>query len=645
MSAGGMSAGGMSAGGMSAGGMSDCGARIDDMEDGTGRICTGSGRVGVWYAFNDHQANSVQWPAETPPGVPIAMSFIPGSRGASTRGVHTYGTGFTYWGSGVGFDLNFDGTTYRSYDASRYQGVHFWARSSNHDLLRFRISSVSTTAVKYGGTCLSGLVNAPTECVGPAGVQLQLEPEWLEYTVSFAELGVTNERDRLTSIQFMTRGDFDFWIDDVAFLEGEPNCCSNLPTCEGGVRLSDAVLRRTLTGSDAPSAVLSCDLVCGIRSVNLSDAAIQSLGGFECLGALDALSLNGTQITDLAPLSGLTRLHDLNLTNGQLSNLGPLGSLRDLSQLTLAGNRISNVQPLAALTKLQRLSIPNNSLTDVAPLANLTALQLLDLSQNRIVNLGKPLQLPVLSELNLDDNLLTDVAVLTTLNALSLLHLNRNRVTDTSPLAALGQLTVLWLASNRITAPVGSLSGLTKLATLDLSHNQITTLGSLFGLPSLSVLDLGDNQLTEVSELGALTQLLNLSLSQNFIHTLSGSFSFSNMQSLDLSSNGLTDVPEMALSGSHLNAALLAHNQVQDLNAFSHVTFDLLPCGRCDPSAVLDLSDNPVRDLTPLLRSTWPLSGGPFAKLLLTGDPLDCTAQASNLQALSAQGVTAIGCP
>jgi len=88
--------GGAGTGGTGTGGTGpiDCGARIDDMEDGSGRICTGSGRVGAWYAFNDHQKDAVQWPAETPPGTPIAMSLIPGSRGASTRGMHTFGTGF-----------------------------------------------------------------------------------------------------------------------------------------------------------------------------------------------------------------------------------------------------------------------------------------------------------------------------------------------------------------------------------------------------------------------------------------------------------------------------------------------------------------------------------------------------------------------
>src|SRR5688500_8667533 len=38
-----------------------CLGLIDDLEDGTGRICEGDGRIGVWYAFND--GTGTQWPA------------------------------------------------------------------------------------------------------------------------------------------------------------------------------------------------------------------------------------------------------------------------------------------------------------------------------------------------------------------------------------------------------------------------------------------------------------------------------------------------------------------------------------------------------------------------------------------------------
>ena len=665
----------------------DCGARIDDMEDASGRICNGSGRVGAWYAFND-KANSVQWPTATAPGTPIETSLIPGGRATSSRGMHTYGS-VSGWGAGIGFDLDFDGTTYRVYDASRYQGVHFWARSSiGGSILRFRISTASTTAVKYGGTCQSG---APTECVGPTPALLQLEPDWLEYTVSFAELARATERDRLTNIQFMAQGEFDFWIDDVSFIEGEPNCCPDLPACQGGVHFSDASARSALLSPNDSAALLSCSQVCALRSVKLADPAIQSLGGFECLSALDTLTLSTTAVTDLTPLSGLVGLHELSVTQGKLSDLRPLAALHGLRALNLIDNQVADVQPLAALVKLQALSLTNNALTDIASLANLTllkqlmlasnqvqdaspvsllaALQELDLHQNRIGYLGSAFQLPLLAELNLDDNQVSDVTALASLSAVARLYLNRNQVKDASPLARLRQLTRLQLSHNQIETSLGAFSGLSQLWELDLSQNQIGSVGSVSALPQLSYLNLRYNQLTDISELAslsslsslylghnqiwdthalaALTQLATLDLSSNSILTLSGSFAFSRLHSLDLSSNGLGLIPEAAFNGSVMNTVVLAHNHLPELNAFAHVS--LVPWMNADGGrnfggttdvALIDLSDNQVQELAPLLRAGWQNT-----TIVAADNLLDCAVEASTLQSLRARKNSVDVCP
>jgi len=666
----------------------DCGARIDDMEDGSGRICTGAGRVGVWYAFNDQGAQTVQWPAPTSPGTPIETSLIPDGRAASRRGMHTYGGG-SAWGAGIGFDLNFDGATYRLYDASGYQGVRFWARSNTGgSILRFRISTASTTAIKYGGTCQSG---APTECVGPTPLLLQLEPDWREYTVSFAELALSTERARLTNIQFMAQGDFDFWIDDVSFVEGEPNCCPNLPACQGGVHFSDAAARGALLGLNAPEALLGCAQVCALRSANLADPAIQSLSGFECLSALDTLTISTSAVSDLSPLSSLVGLHELSVTQSKVSDLGPLTALRGLRALSLVGNQITDVRALAALSKLQALRLSNNALTDISPLASLislktlllasnqiqdaspvsglAALEELDLHQNRISYLGPAFELPLLPELNLSDNQVTDVTALTALSAITRLYLNRNQVEDASPLAGLRQLARLQLGENRITTPLGAFSGLSQLWELDLSRNQIGSLGTVTELPQISYLNLGYNQLTDVSELAslsslsslflghnqisdphalaALTQLAELGLSNNFIVTLSGSFAFKRLHVLNLASNGLRLIPEPALNGSVMNTVLLAHNQLPELKAFAHIS--LVPWMNSDGGrnfggttdvAELDLSDNQVQDLAPLL-----LAPGGDVTIMAASNPLDCTTQASTVQSLRARNDSVDVCP
>jgi len=664
-------AGGFSSeGGASGADPRECGALIDDLEDGSGRICDGSGRTGVWYVFHD-DAPGKQWPSVTPPGIAIETSLIPGGRGASKRAIHTYGSGFATWGAGVGLDLNFDGANHGLYDASGYQGIHFWARTGNgsHSNVRVRISTASTTAVKYGGTCESG---APTECVGPVGVYLRLEPEWLEYTVSFAELDLftqpkfSAELDRLTNIQFMSQeADFDFWVDDLSFVEGEPNCCPDLTTCQGGARFSNAAVRPALLGRSDVGTGLSCTEVCAVRSASLSDPAIQSLAGFECLGALDTLSIDKSAVTDLAPLAGLQRLHELSVTEAPVRELGPLAELSELRLLTLEKSAIADVRSLVGLVKLQSLSLANNAVADVTPLAELTALTSLDLAGNQIRDLSPISRLRQLGVLNADDNQVSDVSPLGALSMLTRLSLNRNRVQDATPLGALTQLTQLGLDSNRISSPLGVLSGLARLESLDLAHNQINDLGVVSGLRVLRTLQLGDNQITEVgqlaslsslislflgqnqisdpSPLSALTQLSQLDLSNNAIHTLNGSFAFSNLENFNLSNNGLTVIRETALMGSAFNVLALAHNHLQDLSALSRVTFRPEPCERCSRSAALDLSDNQIQDLGPLLLATW--ANYQYPTLVAVDNPIDCSAQASNVQALRALQMKVDICP
>jgi hypothetical protein len=209
-----------------------CGMLIDDMEDGTGRICTGAGRVGVWYAYNDRLGVAV--PPATPPGVPISPFAIDNGVGGSQRAM--YGA-YRYpqpvpspsppgmWGAGLGFDLAFDGNRYGTFDAREMTGISFLVRSTLPKTYFFRVNTVESTPIAYGGTC-------PTEWCGAFQRVFQAGPEWMRQTVRFDELHfwvqapgaqLTFRPDQLTNVQFLlTRyptdsSDSELWLDDVAF--------------------------------------------------------------------------------------------------------------------------------------------------------------------------------------------------------------------------------------------------------------------------------------------------------------------------------------------------------------------------------------------------------------------------------------------
>ena len=607
------------AGGAPEGGSRACGLLIDDMEDGTGRICTGEGRVGAWYAFNDD--TGTQWPLKTPAGIPIETALIVGGRAASLRALRTNGTAFTYWGAGVGFDLNFDGTTYRHYDARRYAGISFWARGQPGQTITFRVSSESNTAALYGGTCVPN-------CSGPVGLPLQLGPAWMKYVVPFSEPalaadGVLRELDRLTNVQFMVHGvPFDFWIDDVSFFESTPGCCPDLPNCQGGIRFKDPALAAAVLTSIAPAATVDCSTVCSLHSLSAMGLGIRDLSGLECLNQLTTLSLTNNEIVNLTPLSEMPGLVELNLEKNSVYSAYPLHGLTNLSSLNLVGNQLDRATGLASLTSLRTLSLSDNRLFDVRDLASLVQLHSLSLSNNQL-----------------------------------------DHVNDLAPLV---QLRTLALAGNVIPS-VAALSGLTELTQLDLSHNRLRTMNDLAGLAKLETLDLADNSISDISEVSAkskLNRLSWLSLARNQIQATGPLSAFSNLGSLDLSGNRIQSLgPEFsARSVRSLNLANnglsqidwpsglsfedldLSNNALSRLTGLSQVHFVNLPCTRCGIiPGTLTLTNNPITDLTPLLAA----SIDSLFIVDLSDDPgIGCAAQASNIQALRARGVTVTSvCP
>ena len=393
--------------GTASGGEAGCGGLIDDLESGSGRICTGSGRIGVWYAFNDGLGE--QWPAPTLPGVPISTSEIPGGRGGSTRAMHTYGQGFAGWGVGVGLDFAFDGTSYGSYDASAFDGIRFWARSDTVQKLRVRVSTRPTTIVDYGGTC-------PAKWCGPHSRDFDVGASWVELSLPFNDLPQADFlRDELTNLQFMPLVEpFDFWIDDVRFYR-DRNCCAHPAAgCEGVIAFPDAALEERVRRSVGKrQGDLRCDDVCDVSPLVASGLAepakIEDLSGLQCLTGLTQLDLHSNQFADVRPLSSLTQLVSLNLADNLIRDAAALSGLHALESLNLQGNRLQSLTGLGDLPQLNWLSVEDNRLVDVAPAAGFTMLMVFRASRNQLADVRALAALPSLSLLLVESNPIQDL--------------------------------------------------------------------------------------------------------------------------------------------------------------------------------------------------------------------------------------------
>jgi hypothetical protein len=475
------------------GGMVACGPLIDDVESGTGRICQGDGRIGMWYTFNDGLGGSAQWPAPTP-GVPIPTSEIPGGRGASKRAMRTYGGARGAWGAGLGIVLWFDGMTYGTYDARAWDGVTFWARTATNapPPIQVRITTPPTTPIKYGGTCTNETASPASSC-NPYDQVVLLSQEWTQYWVAFPHDGRPDfKQDQLSNVQFLVPPgyDYDFWIDDVSFFAGRAGCCPSPPRgCAGAVKFSDATVEQAVRAATArPTGDLACADLCSLVSLSFkAEGPSGGLGGLECVTNLTDLRINygfygvfapspPPAISDLTPLAGLTRLTTLYLSNNAIADIGPLAGLTNLTSLDLRGNQIADIAPLAGLTGLTHLDLGDNYIRSVSALARMTDLDELWLDHNQISQGLDALSLH--SSVDLAYNQVSDLSPFAHFPILTSLNLPGNQVTDLSPLAGNATIALLNVSNNAI-SDLGPLATMTGLGTLVAATNLITDLAPL----------------------------------------------------------------------------------------------------------------------------------------------------------------------
>lgn len=206
-----------------------------DFEDGTARLAPAHGRSGSVYAVNDGTPGGEQQPAPLQParselrcGTPPCADGAPGS----TRALHLVARGFVTWGALFGTDLAYVGgdPPRRTFDASGFTGVSFWARLGTSTAnavdrtIRFALPDANTDA--EGGRCAKagGALDA---CYNDWSRTIELTDAWTRYDVAFSTLqqgdfGMSFPAFRADAIYGLQWKLFpgavvDLWIDDVAF--------------------------------------------------------------------------------------------------------------------------------------------------------------------------------------------------------------------------------------------------------------------------------------------------------------------------------------------------------------------------------------------------------------------------------------------
>lgn len=145
---------------------------LTDMERGAAIEPT-DGRSGGWFALQEPTSSSFMQPA---PGQEFFMTPLNPARGASAQAAHGRGGRLSDWGFSIGFELkSLDGTTVREgYDASRYAGFTFWARTRSGVVQSRAAVIVPETSTK------SGLCGPPRpfQCGDNPGIEFTVTESW-----------------------------------------------------------------------------------------------------------------------------------------------------------------------------------------------------------------------------------------------------------------------------------------------------------------------------------------------------------------------------------------------------------------------------------------------------------------------------------
>jgi hypothetical protein len=205
-------------------------AVISDFELGTAKENVVAGRDGSWFLYNDKTATGMQMPVKTA-NMPLVAEG-PGACG-SAFAFHTTATGFTGFGAGAGVDFapkTVAGGPTVVYDGTAYTGISLSAKAATPILLRLSVSDANTDkeGIALGGTCVDTTDRTnPNRCGDYFGSNLNVTTDWQDFQISFAMMGQNGwgmpvptgiDKTRLFSLRLQAKGDFDLWIDNVAFL-------------------------------------------------------------------------------------------------------------------------------------------------------------------------------------------------------------------------------------------------------------------------------------------------------------------------------------------------------------------------------------------------------------------------------------------
>ncbi|XP_069785552.1 internalin A-like isoform X3 [Narcine bancroftii] len=310
----------------------------------------------------------------------------------------------------------------------------------------------------------------------------------------------------------------------------------------------------------------------------------------------------------------------LDLHGKGISKIQKFKILKGIKILDLSCNSIEEIENLEDKCEITELKLYGNNIRHIKNLDRLQELRVLQMQYNHITSLRKGLiKLRKLQKLRLDSNQLICVESreFLGLSQLASLDISHNQLTDITAVNVLPCLEELFASHNKLCGVV-DLSRCNKLQELDLSNNKISEVQGLSLLETLTNVDLSNNVLRSMECLGILSSLQELNLANNQLKSVcSFSKQFPHLEVLDVAHNhiDLKEELKFLVQCCHLEKLCLTGNKPgisEEKNMHLMQISLLMPQLKCLDEVILNHSANekqnaPVIPKTSLtnVRAAW----------------------------------------
>lgn len=238
---------------------------------------------------------------------------------------------------------------------------------------------------------------------------------------------------------------------------------------------------------------------------------------------------------------GAHDLYTVETTHGDIGDqdLALLAQCPNLQVLVLDYQQITDLSPLAGLP-LEYLSLVGNQISNLSPLTDCQKLQTVDVGENPVRSADVLAGLPALREVGLEATGVTSVEAFAG-SGIQFLNVRSTWITDYTPLESCSELTRL-ITGNLPDGAVETLAGLTGLEELRLYTTSQLDLSLFADFQNLRGVDFFGSAVSHPEALAGLSSLRNVNLGQTGVQDLSFCSSMPALTDLDLRENSLTDL-------------------------------------------------------------------------------------------------------